>query len=91
MCIRDRLADSIEEIFQDINKKIFETEHVDLQHLYIDGSKFEAKDVYKRQVLIHSIFQRKQKRGYWLQMLTGKEKQLVSWQLPIWHRRHSVP
>ena len=24
------------------NKKIFETEHVDLQHLYIDGSKFEA-------------------------------------------------
>ena len=32
----------IEEIFNDINHKIFETEHVDLQHLYIDGSKFEA-------------------------------------------------
>lgn len=31
------------------------------------------------------------KRGYWLQMFTGKEKQPVSWQLPIWHRRHSVP
>ena len=40
--INEVLADSIEEIFQDINKKIFETEHVDLQHLYIAGSKFEA-------------------------------------------------
>ena len=40
--INEVLADSIEEIFQDINKKIFETEHVDLQHLYIDESKFEA-------------------------------------------------
>lgn len=40
--VNEVLADSIEEIFQDINKKIFETEHVDLQHLYIDGSKFEA-------------------------------------------------
>ena len=40
--INEVLADSIEEIFQDINKKIFKTEHVDLQHLYIDGSKFEA-------------------------------------------------
>ena len=40
--INEVLADSIEEIFLDINKKIFETEHVDLQHLYIDGSKFEA-------------------------------------------------
>jgi len=40
--INEILSDSIEEIFCDINKKIFETEHVDLQHLYIDGSKFEA-------------------------------------------------
>lgn len=40
--INEVLGDSIEEIFSDINKKIFETEHVDLQHLYIDGSKFEA-------------------------------------------------
>ena len=40
--INEVLADSIKEIFRDINKKIFETEHVDLQHLYIDGSKFEA-------------------------------------------------
>ena len=29
-------------IFADINKKIFEVEGVDLNHLYIDGSKFEA-------------------------------------------------
>ena len=40
--INEVLGDSIEEIFNDINRKIFETEHVDLQHLYIDGSKFEA-------------------------------------------------
>lgn len=40
--INEILADSIEEIFKDINQKIFEKEHVDLQHLYIDGSKFEA-------------------------------------------------
>ena len=40
--INEILSDSIEDIFCDINKKIFEVEHVDLQHLYIDGSKFEA-------------------------------------------------
>lgn len=40
--INEVLGDSIEEIFNDINQKIFETEHVDLQHLYIVGSKFEA-------------------------------------------------
>ena len=33
---------SVEEIFADINRAIFEEEHVDLQHIYIDGSKFEA-------------------------------------------------
>ena len=32
--VNEVLADSIEEIFQDINKKIFETEHVDLQDVY---------------------------------------------------------
>ena len=31
--INEVIGDSIEEIFSDINKKIFETEHVDLQHL----------------------------------------------------------
>ncbi|SET65022.1 Transposase, partial [[Clostridium] polysaccharolyticum] len=36
------LKDSIEDIFHDINKKIFDEEGVDLNHLYIDGSKFEA-------------------------------------------------
>lgn len=40
--INEILAGSVEDIFYDINKKIFEEEHVDLQHLYIDGSKFEA-------------------------------------------------
>ncbi len=40
--INEILGDSIEEIFNDINKNIFEAEGVDLQHLYIDGSKFEA-------------------------------------------------
>ena len=40
--INEVIGNSVEEIFNDINQKIFETEHVDLQHLYIDGSKFEA-------------------------------------------------
>lgn len=40
--INEVLSESIEDIFDDINKKIFEEEHVDLDHLYIDGSKFEA-------------------------------------------------
>ena len=40
--INEIIADSIEEIFCDVNKRIFETENVDLQHLYIDGTKFEA-------------------------------------------------
>lgn len=40
--INNVLADSIEDIFYDINQKIFDEEHVDLNHLYIDGSKFEA-------------------------------------------------
>ena len=40
--INEILRDSIEKLFCDINQKIFEKEHTDLQHLYIDGSKFEA-------------------------------------------------
>ena len=40
--INEILSESIEEIFADINKAIFEEEHVDLEHIYIDGTKFEA-------------------------------------------------
>jgi transposase len=40
--INEVIADSVEDIFNDINKKIFEMEQVDLQHLYIDGTKLEA-------------------------------------------------
>lgn len=40
--INEVLQDSIEDIFADINHAIFEEEEVDLQHIYIDGSKFEA-------------------------------------------------
>ena len=40
--IREELQGSIEQIFQAINACIFEKEHVDLQHLYIDGTKLEA-------------------------------------------------
>ena len=36
------LVDGIEEIFNDINRVIFETEKVDLNHIYIDGTKIEA-------------------------------------------------
>ena len=40
--INEELNDSIEEIFKAVNEYIFEKEGVDLQHIYIDGSKFEA-------------------------------------------------
>ena len=40
--INEVLQDKIENIFNDINQAIFNKEHVDLQHIYIDGSKFEA-------------------------------------------------
>ncbi len=40
--INEILQDKIENIFNDINHAIFNEEHVDLQHIYIDGSKFEA-------------------------------------------------
>ncbi len=40
--INEVLDDSIEDIFNDINRKISDEESVDLNHLYIDGSKFEA-------------------------------------------------
>lgn len=40
--INEILQDTVEEIFADINHAIFEEENVDLQHIYIDGSKFEA-------------------------------------------------
>lgn len=36
------LADSIEIIFKEINKYIFEQEQVDTEHIYIDGTKLEA-------------------------------------------------
>lgn len=40
--INEILQDTVEEIFADVNHTIFEEENVDLQHIYIDGSKFEA-------------------------------------------------
>ena len=40
--IRKELTDSIEQIFLDMNTYIFEKDHVDLQHTYIDGTKIEA-------------------------------------------------
>lgn len=40
--IRNELTTSIEEIFKDINKYIFEADNVDLNHTYIDGTKMEA-------------------------------------------------
>ena len=40
--IRDELSRNVEEIFHEINAYIFETECVDLNHLYIDGTKIEA-------------------------------------------------
>ena len=40
--IRDELTDSVEDIFLELNKVIFEKEQVDLDHTYIDGTKIEA-------------------------------------------------
>lgn len=40
--IRNELTDSIDQIFIDINSYIFEKDHVDLGHTYIDGTKIEA-------------------------------------------------
>jgi len=40
--IREELQGNIEQIFQAINACIFEKEHVDLNHLYIGGTKLEA-------------------------------------------------
>ena len=40
--INEVLADSIEDIFKDINMEIIRKDHVDLTHLYIDGTKLEA-------------------------------------------------
>ena len=40
--INEELNNSIEEIFKAVNEYIFQKESVDLQHIYIDGSKFEA-------------------------------------------------
>lgn len=40
--IRNELTDSIEQIFGDVNTYIFQKDHVDLEHTYIDGTKIEA-------------------------------------------------
>lgn len=40
--IRNELTDSIEQVFGDVNTYIFEKDHVDLEHTYIDGTKMEA-------------------------------------------------
>lgn len=40
--IRNELTDSMEQIFIDVNNYIFEKDHVDLEHTYIDGTKIEA-------------------------------------------------
>ena len=40
--INDNLTDSIEEIFKAINEEIFKADNVDLEHIYIDGTKLEA-------------------------------------------------
>lgn len=40
--IRNELTSTIEQIFNDINAYIFDQEHVDLEHTYIDGTKIEA-------------------------------------------------
>ena len=40
--INEELQGTVENIFRAVMEYIWEKEHVDMQHLYIDGSKFEA-------------------------------------------------
>jgi len=40
--IRNELTDTIEQIFIDVNKYIFDKDNEDLEHAYIDGTKIEA-------------------------------------------------
>ena len=40
--IRNELTSSVDQIFMDVNAYIFEMDHVDLDHAYIDGTKIEA-------------------------------------------------
>ena len=40
--IKENLTNSLEDIFAEINKVIFQKEKVDLDHTYIDGTKIEA-------------------------------------------------
>ena len=40
--INEYLTDGIQDVFNDVNKVIFEAENVDLNHVYIDGTKIEA-------------------------------------------------
>lgn len=37
--IRNKLTDSIEQTFLNVNTYIFEKNHVDVEHTYIDGTK----------------------------------------------------
>lgn len=39
--MNEMLVESIEDIFNDINSYMFAQENVDLNHVYIDGTKFE--------------------------------------------------
>ena len=40
--MKDTLTDSIESVFLEINNRIFEKDNVDLNHVYIDGTKITA-------------------------------------------------
>ena len=40
--MNDCLADNIKNIFNEINRYIFDVQNVDLEHIYIDGTKLEA-------------------------------------------------
>ena len=41
-CMNHCRSESIDKIFEEINRYIFATENVDLEHIYIDGTKLEA-------------------------------------------------
>ena len=54
--IRGELTTSIEQIFNAMNAYIFQTEQVDLQHTYIDGTKLEYMTFIRPVKLVYSEF-----------------------------------
>lgn len=75
--INNELQKNIETIFRDINQYIFAQEHVDQQHMYLDGTKIEANAnkytwVWKKSCITNrnKVFEKLTKAIEWLNTTT---------------------